>query len=213
MLQVKQCAIATPASTLFTHLDFEVKPGEILTLMGPSGCGKSSLLHWLAGCLPDGLTATGEIWLNQRRCDTLPTEARRIGLIFQDDLLFPHFSVGQNLALAIPAGVTRGERKAQALAALGCAELGGFYHRDPATLSGGQRARVSVLRALLAQPDALLLDEPFSRLDPGLRAAFRAFVWQQVAARPVPVVLVTHDPMDCPDTRRLIQLPALFNSD
>lgn len=206
MLQVKQCTITTPASTLFNQFEFALVPGEILTLMGPSGCGKSSLLHWLAGCLPERLTATGEIWLNQRRCDTLPTEARRIGLLFQDDLLFPHFSVGQNLTLAIPATVVRRERKAQAEAALAKAGLAQFYYRDPATLSGGQRARVSVLRALLAQPEALLLDEPFSRLDLSLRAAFREFVWQQVAIRPVPVVLVTHDPTDCPDVHRLIQL-------
>lgn len=213
MLQAKHCTLTTPDSPLLIDFTFTVENGQVLTLMGPSGCGKSSLLHWLAGCLPEELTATGEIWLNQRRCDLLPIEARRIGLLFQDDLLFPHFSVGQNLALALPAAVTRRERKERAEAALAKAGLGGFYHRDPATLSGGQRARVSALRALSAEPEALLLDEPFSRLDAHLRAAFREFVWQHVADYAIPVLLVTHDIADCPDARRLTQFPTHFQKE
>lgn len=206
MLVVNHCSIATPESRLFSEIAFMVEAGKVITLMGPSGCGKSSLLHWMTGCLPEGLTGSGEIWLNQRRCDTLPTEKRRIGLLFQDDLLFPHFSVGQNLMLALPATLSRSERKDLAESALSNAGLNGFYARDPATLSGGQRARVSTLRALLAQPEALLLDEPFSRLDLNLRQAFRDFVWQRIADHAIPVVLVTHDPSDCPDNRRLIHL-------
>ncbi len=127
-------------------------PGEVLTLMGPSGSGKSTLFAWMIGALAGDFRAEGELWLNGRRCDTLPTERRRIGILFQDPLLFDHFSVGQNLQLALPESVRGEARKAAVEQALSRAGLHGFAARDPATLSGGQRARVSLLRALLARP-------------------------------------------------------------
>ncbi len=139
-------------------------PGEVLTLMGPSGSGNQRCLPRMIGALSGDFRARGELWLNERRCDTLPTEHRRIGILFQDPLLFDHFSVGQNLQLALPENVRGEARKTAVEEALSRAGLAGFAPRDPATLSGGQRARVSLLRALLARPEALLLDEPFSRL-------------------------------------------------
>jgi len=174
--------------------------------MGPSGSGKSSLFAWMAGALPGDFRAAGELWINARRCDALPTEQRGLGLLFQDALLFDHFSVGQNLLLALPAAI-KGERRQQAvIAALDAAELNGFFHRDPATLSGGQRARVSLLRALLAQPQALLLDEPFSRLDKNLRDQFRRWVFAEVRTRQIPVVQVTHDDEDIPPNGRVLPM-------
>lgn len=206
MLQVQNLTLTLAKQPLLRDVNFTVKPGEIVTLMGPSGCGKSTLFAWMVGALDGAFHARGELWLNDRRCDTLPTEQRRIGVLFQDALLFDHLSVGQNLRLALPATVTRQERQPQVEQALAHAGLAGFYARDPATLSGGQRARVALLRALLAQPDALLLDEPFSRLDRPLRASFRQWLFDELRQRQIPVVQVTHDPDDVPPTSACLQL-------
>jgi len=191
---------------LFRQVNFSVNKGEIVTLMGPSGSGKSTLFAWMVGALSTDFTAHGELWLNDRRCDTLPVEQRAIGMLFQDALLFDHFSVGQNLLLALPAHIKGHARREQVEHALESAGLGGFYASDPATLSGGERARVSLLRALLAQPHALLLDEPFSRLDKALRVTFREWVFGQIRALNIPVVLVTHDEDDVPTDGRVLQL-------
>lgn len=179
---------------IVVHLDVSVQAGEVLTLMGPSGSGKSTALAAMIGTLAPGFRQSGRIWLAGRDITGLPTHARRIGLMFQDDLLFPHLSVGGNLAFALPPRVK--DRARVVAAALEEAGLSGFDHRDPATLSGGQRARVALLRTLLAEPKALLLDEPFSRLDAGLRGQIRSFVFDQARARGLPVILVTHDMED-----------------
>lgn len=176
--------------------DVTVPPGVVLTIMGPSGSGKSSLLAAVLGTLPPGFAMSGAVWLNGRRISDLPLRARRLGVMFQEDVLFPHLSVAQNLAFAVPPAV-RGPARARAVGeALAAAGLEGFGPRDPATLSGGQRARVALMRALLAEPEALLLDEPFSRLDAGLRAQVRGFVLDEARRRGLPVVLVTHDADD-----------------
>lgn len=206
MLQVRNLTLTLAGQPLLRAVNFVVPPGEIVTLMGPSGCGKSTLFAWMVGALDGAFRAQGELWLNDKRTDTLPTEKRRIGILFQDALLFDHLSVGQNLRLALPANVTRDARQMRVEQALEHAELSGFYARDPATLSGGQRARVALLRALLAQPDALLLDEPFSRLDQQLRGSFRQWVFSELRQQHIPVVQVTHDPDDVPAGGRCLQL-------
>ncbi len=178
-------------------LSLTVDPGEITTVMGPSGAGKSALLAYVSGILEPAFKATGEVWLSGRRIDTRPAHLRRTGLLFQDDLLFPHLSVGGNLKFALPPGVkSRGERQSRIEDALAQAGLVGFAKRDPATLSGGQRARVALLRVLLSEPRALLLDEPFSKLDPSLRGQFRQYVFNEARLRMLPVLMVTHDPDD-----------------
>lgn len=206
MLQVKNLTLSLAGQPLLHEVNFTVQPGETITLMGPSGCGKSSLFAWMVGALDGAFRAHGELWLNGQRCDPMPTEKRRIGILFQDALLFDHLSVGQNLRLALPAEVIGRQRQQQVEQALENAELAGFYSRDPATLSGGQRARVALLRALLAQPDALLLDEPFSRLDRPLRGNFRQWVFAELKQLQIPVVQVTHDADDIPPDARCLRL-------
>lgn len=190
---------------LIDGLSVTVGPGEVLAVMGPSGSGKSSLLAWLCGTLPPALQGQGRVCLNGREIHTLPLAQRRVGILFQDDLLFAHLTALENLLFALPSG-SRAERVAQAQAALARAELAGLGDRRPHQLSGGQRSRVAVLRALLARPEALLLDEPFSRLDVALRARFRAFVFAQAREAGIPTVLVTHDAADVPEGAHVLTL-------
>lgn len=189
--------IAVAGRTLVEGLDCAVAPGEIVTVMGASGSGKSTLFDAIGGCLGQAFTATGTVVLNGRDVSRLPAERRRVGVLFQDDLLFPHLTVGDNLAFGLDAAVKgRAARRQRIEASLAEAGLPGFAPRSPATLSGGQRARVALLRTLLAAPEAVLLDEPFGALDADLRAAFRDFVFAQTRARGLPVLLATHDEAD-----------------
>lgn len=184
-------------NALVVSLNLAVAPGEVLTIMGPSGSGKSTALAALMGTLPAVFRIEGQVILAGRDITTLPPHLRRVGLLFQDDVLFPHLSVGENLAFALPPAVKgRMARRAAVNMALEAADLAGFAPRDPATLSGGQRARVALMRTLLAQPGALLLDEPFSRLDASLRAQIRGFVLSRVREKQLPAILVTHDAED-----------------
>jgi len=178
-------------------LSATVAPGAVLTVMGPSGSGKSSLLAFATGTLASGFETHGRVRLDGRDLSGLAPQDRHIGLMFQDDLLFPHLSVAGNLAFGLTEAVRgRAARRTAVAAALGRAGLDGYGDRDPATLSGGQRARVALMRVLLARPRALMLDEPFSRLDAALRDQIRAFVFDHARAEGLPVVLVTHDPED-----------------
>lgn len=196
-LVLRDISISIDDAALLDGLDLTVPPGDVVTVMGPSGSGKSTLLAYVAGFLDKAFTARGDVLLDGARITALPVQQRRLGILFQDDLLFPHLSVGANLAFGLDAGVrgrrARRERVEEALAQAG---LAGFYERDPATLSGGQRARAALMRTLLASPRALLLDEPFSKLDRPLRKDIRAFVFGHARALGLPTLLVTHDHED-----------------
>jgi putative thiamine transport system ATP-binding protein len=187
-LHLENLRISKDSQTLVA-LDLKVPAGEVLTIMGPSGCGKSTLLAAVIGALPPAFEMSGRILLDGCDVTDLPTHQRQMGLLFQDDILFPHMSVAGNLGFGLPR--KHPERAASIAQALRIAGLEDMGQRDPATLSGGQRARVALMRTLLSTPRALLLDEPFAKLDAALRDHMRAFTFQQ--AQHLPTILVTHD--------------------
>lgn len=197
-LQIKNLQLYRQGELLLS-LDEQITGGEILTVMGPSGSGKSSLLNWLTGTLSSSFTATGEVWLNNENISHLPTHLRHIGVLYQDALLFSHLSVAGNIAFAMHKSNKMGDRKQrsekieQALAQVGLAGMG---NRHPDNLSGGQQARVALLRTLLSAPKAILLDEPFSKLDTQLRVDTRQLVFEQIRTHKLPAIMVTHDYSD-----------------
>ncbi|MBM7829798.1 molybdate transport system ATP-binding protein [Agromyces cerinus] len=183
----------------------EVAPGEILAVLGPNGAGKSTLLQAIAGTLlPDSGTVrvgdrelTGRMPGSRAPQHDVPPELRRIGLLGQEPLLFPHLSVLENVAFAARA---RGERahgaRESAHARLEQFGLADLAQRRPRQLSGGQQQRVALARTLAAEPEVLLLDEPFAALDVQAAAEMRELVARIPAASGIPIVLVTHDPLD-----------------
>ena len=207
MLRISNLSISQGTQPMLRNVSLELAPGEVVTLMGASGSGKSTLLSWMIGHVPALFSASGTLELNGKRVDALPTELRKIGILFQDDVLFMHLNVGQNLAFALPAHIKGSKARRHAIEHT-LAEMGmaGFHDRDPATLSGGQRARVSLMRALLAEPQALLLDEPFSKLDSALRSQFRTLVFEHVKRLQIPTLLVTHDLADVPPAGRVLDI-------
>jgi len=174
-----------------------VAPGEVLTIMGPSGSGKSTLLAYVGGFLDRAFTASGRVFAGDLDLTALPPQERRVGILFQDPLLFPHMSVAGNLLFAIPQSLKgRAARESLAEEALAGVDLAGMAARDPDTLSGGQKARVALARVLVSGPRALLLDEPFSKLDADLRLQMRRLVFSKARDSGLPVILVTHDQAD-----------------
>ncbi|QLF68934.1 ATP-binding cassette domain-containing protein [Peteryoungia desertarenae] len=205
--------LAGGKAPLIKDLDLTVEPGEVVTIMGRSGIGKSTLLAFIGGHLDGAFEANGQVLIGEEDLTARAPEKRRIGLLFQDDLLFPHLSVGDNLAFGLVRHVKgKAERQGRVEEALERAGLSGFANRDPATLSGGQRARVALMRTLLAEPMALLLDEPFSKLDNGLRDDVRQFVFAHAREEGLPVLMVTHDEGDAVAAGgRVIKLAASLN--
>jgi len=193
-LQIKHLQLFRHNEMLLS-LNEQVNGGEILTVMGPSGSGKSSLLNWLTGTLPTGFNASGEVWLNGKNINNLPAHLRHIGVLYQDALLFSHLSVAGNIAFAMPKSnkKQRLEKIEHALEQVG---LKGMGSRHPDNLSGGQQARVALLRMLLSEPKAILLDEPFSKLDTQLRVDTRQLVFSQIREHKLPAIMVTHDHSD-----------------
>ncbi len=183
-------------NTPLLSVDAHVPPGCVLTLMGPSGSGKSTLLSLVMGDLAAIFRASGCVSLNGRDLAGLPPEGRGVGILYQDPLLFPHLDVATNLAFGLPRSGTRAAKRAAVEAALADIGLEDYGPRDPATLSGGQAARVALMRVLLSAPSALLLDEPFSKLDTSRRAQMRALTFERVRAANIPALMVTHDAED-----------------
>ncbi len=205
MLELRDVALSLKGRVLLQAFTLTVEAGEVVTLMGHSGSGKTSLLSYIGGDLSTAFEASGHVMLNGVSVQNLAAEARGIARLFQDDLLFPHMTVGENLLFAVPR-MPQTERLAMMRTALQRAELEGFEIRPPHTLSGGQRQRVALMRALLAKPKAILLDEPFSKLDQSLRQQMRAYVYTHITARNIPALLVTHDRDDAPKGGRVFEI-------
>ena len=177
-------------------LSLEVKPGELLALLGPSGCGKTTTLRLVAGFLAP---EAGEIWVGDRclssPASVVPPERRRMAMIFQSYALWPHMTVAQNVAygLRFKPGLSRGDREARVREMLRVVQLAGYEGRYPGELSGGQQQRVAVARALVVEPEILLLDEPLSNLDANLREEMRFEIRRLHETFGNTTLYVTHD--------------------
>jgi iron(III) transport system ATP-binding protein len=178
-------------ATLFQDLDLEIPSGKFFTLLGPSGCGKTTLLRMLAGfVVPDA----GRVWFGDRDVTHLPVHQRGVGMVFQDYALFPDRSALANVMYGLAARkVPTLEANSRAIAMLRRVGLADFASRSPATLSGGQRQRVAMARALVIEPQLLLLDEPLAALDVKLRVELRAMVRELQLESGITTVFVTHD--------------------
>ena len=195
-LRVRGLRKSFDATPVLRGVDLDVPSGALAAVLGPSGCGKTTLLRVLAGFeAADG----GEVRIGDRVVSgpgvALPPEQRRVGIVPQEGALFPHLTVADNVAFGLPrrgrgAARRRTARVGELLALVGLADLS---DRMPAQLSGGQQQRVALARALAPDPDVVLLDEPFSALDAGLRAALREDVREALHAIGATGVLVTHD--------------------
>lgn len=205
-LQVNNVTLKIDEKTLIDNLQFEVNPGDIITIMGASGCGKSSILNFISGTLSNTFQQSGHVILDGKDVTNKPVYQRHIGLQFQDHILFPHMTVGENLAFALPKRYDNNERINKIETALIDSGMEGFANYNPAALSGGQKARISLMRTLLSEPAALLMDEPFSKLDIALKKNFRQFVFNQITTRNIPAIMVTHDQDDTPEGAKLIYI-------
>ena len=172
-------------------LDLSIPEGQILALLGPSGCGKTTALRLIAGFEEpdDGVISIGGYSVNGAGGNT-PPERRHVGMVFQEGALFPHLTVEQNIAYGLPKGEKRDDRVDEVLKLIG---LTAQRTRMPHELSGGQQQRVALGRALAPQPEILLLDEPFSNLDPKLREQVRRDVLGILKASHATAIFVTHD--------------------
>ncbi|WP_181186088.1 ABC transporter ATP-binding protein [Alkalicoccus urumqiensis] len=193
MLTLEHIEKSFHQETVLHPVTLTVTAGNILSIVGPSGCGKTTLLRCVAGFLkPDG----GEMYLGDSRLDTKKAAERPVVLMFQDALLFPHLTVSENAAYGLRHGrrrLSRPERKQETEAMLSRVGLWEKRNHYPRELSGGQQQRVSLARALLLQPDLLLLDEPFSSLDAHLRQELRLWVRDFLKEEGVTALFVTHD--------------------
>ena len=181
--------------TIHGALEMPAKRHSITVLFGPSGCGKTTVLRCLAGLeRPErGRIIFGDdVWFDSDTKTHLSPQKRGIGLVFQDYALFPHLSVAENIAYGLDA-LPKPERQTRVDEIIQRFGLDEQRHRRPRQISGGQQQRVALARALVTQPRLLLLDEPLSALDTGLRNELREDLRIQLKTLDIPVVLVTHD--------------------
>jgi putative thiamine transport system ATP-binding protein len=221
MLEIINCQIEAKTWRI-TLPDIDVQKGELLVITGPSGIGKSTLLHWLLGNIPQHVAIKGQIILSGINITHLAIEQRRVGLLMQDVYLFPHLNVQDNICFALPKNPPlsskkppRSSKKQRRAAAMNMLEQINLAHlgtRYPQNLSGGERSRVGLIRALANQPHVMLLDEPFAALDPSTREKMGAWAFQQLAEQNIPSVMVSHDVEDIPASAKQICLADYYQA-
>ncbi len=191
-LELIDLSVTKDKHALF-NVNARIEPGKVLSVLGASGSGKSTLLNAITGQLESVFTVQGDIVLNGKSIIEVPTYQRRVGVLFQDALLFEHLTVGENIAFGFQHRKNAKQSVAQLLEQV---EMQDMQHRSVSSLSGGQQARVALLRTMASEPKAILLDEPFSKLDTQLRAKVREWVFSTVKAQNIPTIMVTHDAED-----------------
>ena len=193
MLEVKDITFSfdkKEKKPLIKNLSFKVKKGEILFISGKSGLGKSTLLDLISGFHDNNLIWTGKIYLNKIDITNISIQDKRIGYMLQDYFLFPHFNVKNNLIFSLPKQTKN--KKEQVMNYLEQINMVEFSNHYPSELSGGQKARIACLRAIISNPNALLLDEPFSSLDKKTIKSFQHFLFDYVKKLNIPCVIVSH---------------------
>jgi putative spermidine/putrescine transport system ATP-binding protein len=172
-------------------IDLEIQAGSFVTLLGPSGCGKTTVLRMIAGL---EAASGGEIWIKGRRIDEVAIHKRNVGLVFQNYALFPHKTIFDNVAFGLKyRNVPKAEIRERVGRALDIVRLPGVEKRFPAHLSGGQQQRIALARAVVVEPDVLLLDEPLSALDANLREDMRVELKRIQRDLNITTIFVTHD--------------------
>ena len=193
-LDVRNVRLAFDSATVLDDVSLEVPVGSITAILGPSGSGKSSLLRVIAGLVQP---QSGSVVVNGADVSRLPTHKRGVGVVFQNNQLFPHLTVGGNISYGLRIArsdkSTIAQRAGELMELVG---LTGFNDRDVTTLSGGEAARVALARSLAPRPSILLLDEPLAGLDHDLRYALADDVRRVIKAAGTTAVLVTHDPVE-----------------
>lgn len=180
-----------PGETAVSGLTLTVHAGEMMVLLGPSGGGKTTTLRMIAGLLPP---TEGDIQYDEQSVLSLPPEERGVAMVFQDNALFPFMTVGENVGYGLKLQkLKRSNIQTRVAEALSSVHLGGFEPRSPASLSGGQRRRVALARALVVRPRLLLLDEPISNVDRGLREELRSMISNLQKKLGITTLFVTHD--------------------
>ncbi|MDY0135945.1 MAG: ABC transporter ATP-binding protein [Thiomicrospira sp.] len=192
MLKISDIQVVYNQTPVLDRFNLDISAGEIVGILGPSGCGKSTLLRAIAGFVD---IAKGEICLNNdclASCQcTVPPEKRGVGMVFQDNALFPHLSVAQNIGFGLNK-LNKVERNARVAELIELIQLQGMHDRYPHELSGGQQQRVALARALAPRPSLILFDEPFSNLDTTLSEHLAVEIRQLLKQQNTAAILVTH---------------------
>lgn len=193
-LEIRNVSVGFDGSPVLANVSLYVERGEIVAVLGPSGSGKSTLLRVVAGLV---VTSTGSVHIDGADMSGIATHHRGVGLVFQNNQLFPHLDVAGNVGYGLRiARMPAAQRRARITELLNLVGMSGYADRDVATLSGGEAARIALARSLATTPRVLLLDEPLSGLDHDLRYALADDLRRVIRAAGSTALLVTHDPVE-----------------